>query len=224
MFFAIIDPSNEKVLNFGSHEIDEKLLINPKIHGDFEKEDAETKKRHYADILKYFQMKFFEATDDGGFIGVSEEYIALPGPSSYTHHFYDLMVYKFDKNGEFQWENKIPKSQTPILASLSSFAVNQIKGKVYMFFNDDINNYDRATKKYLDLKYPIDMGSEKGSTVIAMVEIDSENGEMKRSAINVDPENRMLPSYFFFDNESSFIAVCKTPNSKKVIGRITIKD
>ncbi len=224
MFFAKIDPSNEKVLNFGSHELDEKFIVRPKIHGDFDKQDAETRKRNYADILKYFQMKFFEATDDGGFIGVSEEYIALPGPSSYTHHFFDLIVYKFDKDGEFEWEKKILKSQTPILASLSSFAVNQIKGKVFIFFNDDINNYDRATKKYLDLKDPIDMGSEKGSTVIAMVEINSKNGEIKRNAINVDPENRMLASYFFFDNESSFIAVCKTPNSKEVIGRITINE
>lgn len=224
MFFAIIDPSNEKVLNFGSHELNESYIGYHPIHGEFDNKNEGTRIRQVAEILKYFQMKFFEATDDGGFIGVSEEYVALPGPSSYRHYFLDLIVYKFDKNGELQWYKKIPKSQIPILASLSSFAVNQIEGKVFIFFNDDINNYDRATKKYLDLKDPIAMGSEKGSTVIAMVEINSVDGEMKRSAINSDPENRIMPSYFFFDNERSFIAVCKTPDSKEVIGRITINE
>ncbi len=227
MFYTIVDPSSEEILNFGIHELDAEFIFNKNSYGDLDKKNPKEIKSDLAIVLKNFQMKHFEATEDGGFIGISEDIFSVgdySNPPRYTWYFKDILVFKFNKNGELQWKKKIRKTQKPMQVYQSSFVAKQIKGKVFLVFNDNKNNYDKTNNKYLNQEDPEAMIGLKGYDAIAVIEINSENGEIRRSAINVDPEIILIPSWIFFDNENSCIAICKTPDSKEVIGRITINE
>jgi hypothetical protein len=227
IFYTIIDPTSKEILNFGIHELDAEFIFNKNVHGDLENKNLKERKRDLGILLKNFQMKYFEATDDGGYIGISEDIFSVgdySNPPHYTWYFKDIIVFKFNQNGELQWEKKIRKTQRSMQVYQSSFVVKQIGGKVFIVFNDNKNNYDKTDNMYLNPEDPEEMFGLKGYDAIAVIEINSKNGEIKRNAINVDPEIILIPNWIFFDNENSCIAICKTADSKEMIGRITLKD
>ncbi len=144
-----------------------------------------------------FTVNFFEQTHDGGYIAVAEQVEvefrntdktnSETPTSRFDEYFYhdDLIVFRFNSEGEIDWVKRIPKHQQSkndggyFLSSVEYLT----KDRLYIFFNDHRNNYDSDGEfDAIGRLRPTTL--TRKNNVIAGVTVDVRTGNIQRKALN----------------------------------------
>ncbi len=144
--------------------------------------------------LYNYAIRSIYPLDDGSTIVVAEQFYIYQqtttdarGISQSVSHYYfnDIVSYKIDVSGKFNWMIRIPKEQHSVndygyYSSIKSFVNN---GKLVCFFNDNINNYDEFGV-YEGFNRSISFPARKKSYTLAKCEVDIASGEVNRMSFN----------------------------------------
>lgn len=144
--------------------------------------------------LSNYVIRGIHPLEDGSTVVVAEQFYIYQqsstdsrGISQTVYHYYynDVIAYKIDSSGVFNWIVKLPKEQHSIndYGYFSSISTMISDGKLLCFFNDNIRNYDEALQYegfYRSISFPV----RKKSYVLALGEIDLKTGEINRRVFN----------------------------------------
>jgi hypothetical protein len=141
--------------------------------------------------LYSYDFREVHTTKDGGIIVAMEQYYVVvvtttdsKGNTRTTYHYYynDVIVYRVQENGTFNWIKKVPKYQHSVndngfLSSIGGYFTDE----AYVFyFNDNKKNYSSAGKFLTNLSYVNPTTYSRKSNCVARVELDIESGNMNR--------------------------------------------
>lgn len=144
--------------------------------------------------LYNYKMRSARTLYDGSVIGTMEQnYVQLmansdirTGQTNDTYYYYynDIIVYKINTKGEFDWVKRIAKYQisTNDDGPYSSYESFIDSSKISFIFNDNSDNYDEAGK-FIDNQeiYSANFGRRKN--VVAIASIDYLTGDKSRSTL-----------------------------------------
>ncbi len=169
--------------------------------------------------------------EDGGVIVVMEQYYWYRvvttdsrGATSTTYHYYynDVIAYKVKNDGEFEWIQKINKSQhsTNDEGYLSSVSGYHKDGKYVLFFNDNIQNYTEFGQFETPEKGIASSSTSNKKNCVARVEIDLENGETKRELFTSRDETNAycVPKRFDVDYTNNQMLLYFQTKTKEKFG------
>jgi hypothetical protein len=130
----------------------------------------------------------------------------------------DVVVISLDKNGELNWSRKIRINQTETSQVwYGKYGMLIDKDKIYLVFNDDIDNYEKKNKN--TVTYPTSNFSiRKGISTICSVDFD---GNIKEEIFmyNKELEGRLVPkvSYQISDDELIILTEHKEKNKGLIL-------
>ena len=191
VFHQRVDLNTGEKLDEGFKEFTEEFITQDWTDRDRRRQERrENRGRGEAQLYNY---KMREATilDDGSIVGTMEQYYiqvrtysdTRSGQTSSTYYYYynDIIAYRINPEGEFDWVEKVRKYQLSTndggpFSSYESFIDN---GKVYFIFNDNVQNYnDEGLFNDPERLHTANYGRRKN--VVALAEIDMVTGEKKR--------------------------------------------
>lgn len=177
-----------------------------------------------------YQMRKAVIQDDGSIIGTMEQYYIqqTSSPStyyqtsanSYYYYYNDIVVYKINPDGTFDWLKKIDKYQVSSNdgGPFSSYESYLHKDKLYFIFNDNVDNYDEdGNYKNVEIPEVANFGRKKN--VVAITSLDINTGEVNRKTLfdrkevsalaipklfKVDYDNNYMILYTVFSNKEKF--------------------
>lgn len=235
IFFVIMDPKTEEILNSGFNEFDQAFIMEGMTEKQKEKTEKRKEKKGEVPSLRNSYMRYFEATSDGGYFGVAEEYYVVitsytdpktgATRTTVTYYYNDLIAFKLNKEGEIAWKKKICKRQVSSNDGgfYSSFTHQKSGNHFYLLFNDNVANYHPTSKKFSSTETPESMRVSAKKNVIALVEIDIESGEIERKIIGGQKElgSILIPKLSVRDEKEPSILLYTKMGSKEKIGRIS---
>jgi hypothetical protein len=156
-------------------------------------ERREEKGRQGPQLFNY-AIRGIHPLEDGSTIVVAEQFYIFQqnttdskGITQTMYHYYynDIIAYKIDAQGVFNWIVRLPKEQHSVndygyYSSISTLVAN---GKLLCFFNDNRRNYDE-NGLYEDFYRSISFPVRKKSYALALAEVNVENGSVKRSVFS----------------------------------------
>jgi hypothetical protein len=157
-------------------------------------ERLEDKGRAEDPKLYNYKMRSARTLYDGSVIGTMEQnYIQLmansdirTGQANDTYYYYynDIIVYKVNVKGEFDWVKRIAKYQvsTNDDGPYSSYESFIDSTKISFIFNDNIDNYDDAGQ-FLDNQEIYSANFARRKNVVAIASIDYLTGAKSRSTL-----------------------------------------
>jgi hypothetical protein len=186
--------------------------------------------------LYNYVMRQTEVLEDGSIVGSLEQYYVVitqyTDPktgavrTTYTYHYNDIIAFKVGVDGGFDWLKKINKSQisTNDGGALSSYARFVDNGNLCFIFNDHVKNYDEKGDYLNDEEgyYPANFGKKKN--VVALVKIDIESGDIKRSTFFDRKEITAVavPKLFHLDYNTKELLLYSVYGSKERFGLLKL--
>ena len=187
--------------------------------------------------LYSYEMREAIVLNDGSIVGTMEQYYvqvstitdSRSGYSSNTYYYYynDIIAYKIGLDGEFEWLQKIDKSQvsTNDYGPYSSYGSFIDNGKLYFIFNDNKLNYENSGKFIDDQKnYTASFGRRKN--VVALAEIDLESGDLKRECFfeGSDIKALAVPKLFEVNYKTGELLIYTIYGKKERIGLVKFSE
>jgi hypothetical protein len=171
--------------------------------------------------------------EDGSIIGTMEQYYVQvqssmdgrTGQSSnvYMYYYNDIIAYKIDSSGNFNWVNKIRKYQVSINdgGPYSSFESFVDSGHVYFIFNDHVRNYTE-TGNFIDQEQLHTANYGRKRNAIALASIDLKSGETSRKTFIHEPKSNTLvmPKLFSVNTKTGELWLYSVSGRKEKIGRL----
>ena len=163
---------------------------------DRSKKKMEKKKKKGKDvtpILYNYIMRQAELLKDGSIVGSMEQYyvrvVTTTDPrtgatrTTYYYYYKDIIAFKLNKDGEFDWVQKIDKYQvsTNDNGYFSSYCRYIDGEKLCFLFNDNSDNYDEGSDEYsVTDNAPASSRMSKKKNTVALCTIDLESGDVER--------------------------------------------
>ncbi len=149
--------------------------------------------RTNSDLLNY-AFRALHPQADGSIVVVLEQFYIYQqsstdarGISQNINHYYyeDIVTYRMDSTGVFQWIVKIPKEQhsTNDYGYFSSIKTLVHNDKLVCFFNDNRKNYTDFGE-FIDFDRSINFPVRKKSYAFAVAEVNLLSGEVQRRMFN----------------------------------------
>jgi hypothetical protein len=194
MFYLKADFKDQEILVEGFEEFGEDFITSD--WSDREKRKLDKKKAKGKDVeasLYSYIMRDVHALEDGGIVGTMEQfYIRVVtrtdanGRTTTTYYYYynDIVAYKVGSDGGFDWLSKIDKYQvsTNDGGYFSSYARYVSGDKMYLFFNDNVQNYSETSSEFFleEGKKVKSSRISKSKNTVAICEIDLSSGDKTR--------------------------------------------
>lgn len=207
VFYQRIDFENGKVLSEGFRPFEKDFIMEGWSDRDVRRAEKREDVGKGQPQMSNFVMREAVLMNDGSMVGTMEQYYiqtrtysdARTGQMSTTYYYYynDIVVFKINPEGEFDWLEKIRKYQvsTNDGGPFSSYEVFLKDSKMYFIFNDNVENYDEKGSFTNPERIHV-TSYTKRKNVVALVEVDLASGGQKRST-------------FFDRNEVNTLAVPK---------------
>jgi hypothetical protein len=195
MFYLKADFKDQEILVEGFEEFGDDFITSD--WSDRQKKKLDRKKAKGKDvvpILYSYRMRDVHALEDGGIVGTMEQFyirvVTTTDPNTgatrttYYYYYNDIVAYKVGADGGFDWLSKIDKYQvsTNDGGYFSSYARYVTEETMYLFFNDNVQNYSEASGEFFleeGKKVKSSRISKKKNTV-AICEIDLSSGDKTR--------------------------------------------
>ncbi len=226
IFYFRYDFKNKKEIDSGFEPFTKDFITSD--WSDKQKEKAQKKedKGKAAPQLYNYEVRGLMTQADGSIVGLMEKYwvqvITTTDPktgatsTTYVYHYEDLITYKIQANGTFEWVKKIPKKQISrndggFLSSVSSFMKDD---KMIIIFNDNMKNYD-LKGDYNGERFVCNYG--KKTSTVAYAEVDIATGEIvQKLALGTEAINQYaVPKSFEFDASTNQVWMVFRPGRKK---------
>lgn len=185
-FWLKIDFKTKEIISKNFKEFDIDFItqnLKKRIEKKIKKKEAKGKEY---ELYKY-SLNDIIFSDDGGAVLIGEQFFVVTtttqnasGANSTTYRYYykDIIVIKVSKEGNIDWNSKIPKSQITTNDSgfYSSYQVSVVKDKLYFLFNDNpknlFNEGDGKLKNFIPNR----------ESLVVLVTVDA-NGKQKKEAL-----------------------------------------
>jgi hypothetical protein len=205
IFYFRLDFDKKEIIDEGFEKFSKDFITQDWSEREIERANRREANGKSAPQLFNFDIRETITLKDGSIIGMLEQYFVRQvtsndyrsnmTSSTFYYYYNDLIVYKIQPNGTFEWVKNIPKSQVSVndygyYSSVASFAT---KDKLVIFFNDNLNNYDQKGAWNNNV---YTSSFRKKTNTVAKVEIGLRDGEVERNT-------------FFDRSETSALAVPK---------------
>lgn len=220
VFFQRLDMKSGEKIDDGFEEFGKEFITQGWSNRDLKRAERREERGKGEPQLYHYNLKEITILEDGSIVGTMEQYYmqvrstydARSGQSSNTYFYYynDIIAYKINPEGEFDWVKKIMKNQvsTNDNGPFSSYECFVDGGKVSFIFNDNVRNYD-LNGEYIEVDNVYSATYSKRNNVVALASIDLENGNIDRRT-------------FFDRNEIDAIAVPKLFNVNYSTGQMLL--
>jgi hypothetical protein len=193
IFYFQLDFSKKKMLNESWSEFGKDFITDGWSDRQKEKADKKEKKGKGEPALFEYDVRDIHTLADGSMIGMLEQYYVVvtsttdprtgATTTTYTYYYNDLIVYKINNKGDFDWMKKIKKTQISrndygFYSSIASYITND---KINIVFNDNLKNYDDRGKFIEDNNRFYPTSYRKKTNCVSLVEIDLADGNVNRN-------------------------------------------
>lgn len=195
VFHQQIDYQSGEVLQEGFMKFDDAFITeNWSERTKKRAERLEERGRGEDPKLYNYKMRNAKILDDGSVIGTMEQnYVQLmsnsdirTGQTNDTYYYYynDIIVYKINLEGTFDWVKRINKYQisTNDDGPYSSYESFIDSNKISFIFNDNSDNYDDAGN-FIDSQEIYSANFSRRRNVVAIASIDFTTGEKTRNTL-----------------------------------------
>lgn len=191
VFYQRVDVKTQEILHEGFKEFDKEFVTQDWTAREKDKANRREENGRGEPQLYNYVMREANLLPDGSIVGTMEQYYiqvtttsnGQTGQTTQTYYYYynDIIAYKINPDGEFDWLEKIQKYQvsTNDGGPYSSYESFIDDGKIYFIFNDNIRNYsENGEFENPERLYTANYGRKKN--VVAIASIDIETGEKER--------------------------------------------
>jgi len=239
LFYMRADFDKQEVIDEGFEKFGKDFITQDWSDRDKEKAEKREKKGKGEPQLYDYVMRQAEVLKDGSIVGSIEQYYVVvttytdPRTGStrttYTYYYNDIIAFKVNTDGEFDWLKRISKSQisTNDGGPYSSYARFVDNGKICFIFNDNVKNYDE-TGKFIGRSngdvYTANYGKKKN--VVAIVELGIDEGDLTRKTFFDRQEISALavPKQFYIDYNTKEMLVYAVYGKKEKFGILKFND
>lgn len=191
-FYFQVDFKKQDLVNKGFSEFTKDFITQDWSEKQKQKADKREAKGKGSPELYDYEFREVFTTSNGGVIVVLEQYYVVvhtttnpktgATTTSYTYHYNDVIVYRVQANGEFDWIQRVNKRQVSrndggYLSSIGGYFTDK---EFTFFFNDNNKNYTESGS-FIDGNdgvYPASYKKKKNC--VASVKIDLTTGSVTR--------------------------------------------
>lgn len=201
IFYFRLDFDKKEIIDSGFEPFTVDFITENWSEKERERATKNDFKGKFAPQLYNYDIRETVTLPDGSIVGLLEQYyiqqVTSPEPrsnaGSFTFYYYynDLIVYKIQPNGTFEWVRNIPKLQASAndYGYFSSVAQYVNGDKMVLFFNDNLKNYD-AAGNWNNSVYQTSYS--KRTNTVARVEVDLKSGDVERKTFFDRSETKAL--------------------------------
>ena len=188
--------------------------------------------RNIAQTTYRFKTRDFFSLNDGTICGSLEKYYvsertnydSRTGLSStiYQYYYDDIYAFKIGKEGRFDWQIEIPKSQVSTndggpFSSYSSFTDGD---NMYLIFNDNLKNYDDFGhySRGNNPCHSFNLSRRKNTAAICSVNLKNGNIERKILFTRKDLNSIVVPKMFKLDIPNKELLLYALMSGKEKFG------
>lgn len=237
LFYLRADFTKQEIINEGFEKFGKDFITQDWSDRDKEKADKREKRGKGEPQLINYVMRQTEVLKDGSLVGSLEQYYVVvttysdprsgSSRTTYTYYYNNIIAFKVAPEGGFSWLKKINKYQVSNNdgGPLSSYARFVDAGKLCFIFNDNVKNYDTKGEFVAgDKIYPANFGKKKN--VVALVEINLEDGELSRKTFFDRQEITAVavPKKFHVDYERNEMLLYAVYGKKERFGILKINE
>ena len=236
VFYLVVNFELQSIINSGFRSFGFNFITQDLNEKNREKLEKKIENGKEDPQLFNYKMRDVIVLNDGSILGTIEQYYVITtmysdprtGTTRTNNSYYynDIIAYKVGINGQFDWLVKINKQQSSNNDNgpYSSYTCYLDKGKLCLLFNDNNNNYDDKGF-FINEKtiYPSVFINRKNT--LAQVQIDIENGIMKREKIidSKEIDAMVIPKLSIEDYVNNKIILVAVSNNKEMFGTISIE-
>lgn len=233
-FFMKLDFRNQKVIQEGFQEFGKNFITEDWSDKEIERAEKRASRGKEEPALYNYQMREAQLLPDGSMIGVMEQnYVVVRSFSdtrsmvtfSYTYYYNDIVIFKIGQSGQFDWIEKVRKSQISSNdgGPYSSFASIVDGNKIRLIFNDNLDNYDNNGKYIPGLVYSSRFNLKHNT--VSMTEIDLATGMQDRYMLfgRKDTKTIAIPKQFKIDLNSKEMLLYTAYKGKELYGILNFK-
>jgi hypothetical protein len=191
VFYFRLNFDKKEVLDFGFEPFKKDFLTEGWSEKAKERAEKNEEKGKGTPNLYNYDIREIITTADGSIVGMLEQYYVRVYTSTdsrgqvrttYYYYYNDIIAYKIEPNGVFSWVKKIQKNQvsTNDNGYFSSFARYATGDKLFIYFNDNLKNYDELGN-FLNSDRIYNSSYRKKTNTVAKVEIDLTTGKIDRT-------------------------------------------
>lgn len=236
IFHQRINVETREVVHEGFKEFDQEFVTQDWTDRERAKADRREARGRGEPQLYNYRMRDANLMEDGSIVGTMEQYYmqivtsnGQAGQTTQTYYYYynDIIAYKINPEGEFDWIEKVRKYQvsTNDGGPYSSYESFMDDGKLYMIFNDNIRNYNEAGEfSEIEKLYIANYGRKKN--VVAIASIDLETGEKERKTFfdRGDISALTVPKLFDVNYNNGEMLIYAIWGNKEKIGVLKFKN
>ena len=235
IFQIKLDTKNDTVRNKGFIEFSENLALERidvnNMNSSFSfRNNINNNNNYYYD----YKMRDLFLLNDGSLAGSIEQYYVYrrvnydnrTGLSSTVYYYYydDIIAFKIGKDGKFEWQKRIEKSQVSINDNgpYSSYASYCDGKKLYFIFNDNIKNYgeDEQFNKTDQRIYPLNLTVRRNVSAICSIDIKSSEINRKTLFSRKELKALVVPKMFELDQKNRLMLLYSISGFKERFGII----
>jgi hypothetical protein len=231
-FYLRYDIDNKDIEQFNTSQFPDKFYVEG--FTDKQKKKANNKKK--GPSFNKFLIRHLVPTKDGGAVLVSEQYYYTVHTyrtsnggtrTVYTYYYNDILVSKLNDEGEFDWNQKIRKSQISQNDGgyYSSFAFHFDNDNLYFMYNDTKKNYTEAGKPLPEGSklYRTNFGKKNNVTSIVTINIEEQNKKKEQLFGKADIGTIAVPKLYYSDKEENKLYFYTDMGKKERLGQISFE-
>lgn len=235
IFYFRLDFNEKEIIDDGFEKFDKDFITEGWSQKEREKADKREAKGKPAPQLFNYDIRESVTLGDGSVIGMLEQYYVQQvssndprtGTNSVTYYYYynNLIVYKIQPNGTFDWVKNIPKYQVSAndngyYSSVGRFVTDD---KMVIFFNDNLKNYDAQGmwNSYIE-----PASYRKKSNTVAKVEVNLQDGSIDRRTFfdRSETDAIAIPKLFKTDYKNQQMLMLLIYGKKEKYGLLNFKE
>jgi hypothetical protein len=227
--YNIVDQDIEQ---FNTSQFPDKFYVEG--FTDKQKKKANNKKN--GPSFNQFQIRHLVPTKDGGAVLVSEQYYYTVHTyrtsngatrTVYTYYYNDILISKLNEDGEFDWNQKIRKSQISQNDGgyYSSFAFHYDDDNLYFMYNDTKKNYTESGKPLPEGSklYRTNFGKKNNVTSIITVNIEEQNKKKEQLFGKTDIGTIAVPKIYYSDKKENKLYFYTKIGKKERLGQVSFE-
>ncbi len=233
LFYLKVDYKSQVVTAESYIEFGKDFIVEDWTQKEIERAEKREEKGKGAPSLYDYTIRNIHILPDGSLVGsIEQNYVLMRSYSdsrgvmttTYTYYYNDIIAFKIGANNQFDWIQKIRKNQmsTNDGGPYSSYA-SYIDGNTMKFiFNDSRGNYTDEGRYIPESEYLTRFS--KKDNVVALVEVDIDNGSVQRNSKFTRKEMGTLaiPKMFEIDYVNGEMLLYTTDRNKERYGLLKL--
>ena len=213
IFILRYDTQKDSVLFKGFTPFEEGMIDKGWLNRNISNSRLNNRNRNRNREAYRYKMRDIFTLDDGTTCGSLEQYFIFErtnydsrtglSTSVYYYYYDDIIAFKIGKDGNFDWQKRIPKSQISTndggpFSSYSSFTNGE---NMYFIFNDNLKNYNEDGKfsRENNTCYSFNLSRRKNAAAICTVNLEDGNTARETLFTRKELKSIVVPKMFKLD-------------------------